>query len=70
MNPETSAQPGRRLGMHISTDGVLLRAAAVCKRSRDWKHLEYMLVQLRDNLDTLRKQPDLETLQEFFDLWT
>lgn len=53
--------------MMISLTGVLIRAAETCERSRDNKHLGYMLRQLRDHINMLREQP--EKLQIFLDLY-
>lgn len=45
------------LGMVISLSGVLQRAAGVCKRSRDFRHLEFALKQLNDHIELVREDP-------------
>ncbi|HRH68851.1 MAG TPA: hypothetical protein PLB89_05020 [Flavobacteriales bacterium] len=55
--------------MRISLPGVLRRAAAVCKRSREWKHLDPSLMELLDDLRHLRENKDLETLRSFYEKW-
>ena len=57
----------KEVGMVISLPGVLLRAANVCKRSRDLKHLEFMLTELNKHLEILRDKPELHA--EFFELY-
>lgn len=59
------------MGMTISISGTLSRAADVCKRSRDWKHLEWNLRELQKHLDELyqrRVEPGI--LEEFFAVWS
>lgn len=53
--------------MRISLSGVLIRAAETCGRSRDAKHLDFMLRQLRHHINILRDHP--EKLPDFLDLY-
>jgi hypothetical protein len=55
--------------LRISLPGVLNRAAAVCRGSREWKHLEHPLKELLDHLRILRADPTEATLKEFLDVW-
>lgn len=59
--------------MKVSLPGVLLRSAAICKKSRDSSGLEHILQQLLDNLTELASKKDtpdaLASLNEFFNIW-
>ena len=54
--------------MHISINGVLMRAAERVEKTRDSKYLGWSLRQLLDHLRELRK--DHSKVGEFFDLYT
>ena len=56
-----------RLGMLISTGGVLLRAADLAGRHRH--SAEFGLRQLCEHIAELRASPTAETLGEFLSLW-
>ena len=54
--------------MHISINGVLLRAAERVEKTRDAKYLGFALRQLLDHIRELRKDP--AKVGEFLDLYT
>lgn len=58
--------------MTISTSGVLLRAAEICKTKRDAKHLDFPLRQLYEHLSLIKNTPESERvamLERFFAVW-
>jgi hypothetical protein len=54
--------------MHISINGLLLRAAERVEKTRDAKYLGWGLRQLLDHIRELRKDPT--KVGEFLDLYT
>ena len=59
--------------IHISLSGVLGRASVACRRSCDYKHLEFLLQQLNVHLETGRlavtDADKLDWHKRFFDLY-
>lgn len=59
--------------MMISLPGVVIRAAECCSRSRDSKHLEYMLRKLVEHIEMLRESESDEEavrrLANFLAVW-
>lgn len=54
--------------MHVSIDGLLIRAAERVERTRDAKYLGWGLRQLLDHIRELRKDPT--KVGEFLELYT
>lgn len=54
--------------MHVSINGLLLRAAERVERTRDANHLGWGLRELLDHIRELRKDP--AKVGEFLDLYT
>lgn len=62
------------LTMNISASGVLLRAAKIVGKDRDWGHLEWSLITLYKHLQEMKRMKEAgqgeQALNRFFDLWT
>ena len=72
-SPPRFPHRGPGYGMLISLRVVLDRAAETCQRSRDMKHLEHRLRQLKEHINMLRAaksdEEALDLLDRFLALW-